>query len=46
MKEEICRDPDDHQMFNEICLYIVSVYDKSVTCSLIGFILLKFDTST
>lgn len=46
MKEDICRDPDDHKMFSEICLYIVSVYVKSVTCSLIGFVLLKLDKST
>ena len=32
MKEDIYSDPDDHKMFNEVCLYIVSVCIKSMTC--------------
>ena len=41
MKEDIYSDPDDHQMFSEICLYIVSVCTESVTYLLIGFTVLK-----
>lgn len=41
MKEDVYGDPDDHKMFSEICLYIVSACIKSVTCSLIDFIALK-----
>jgi hypothetical protein len=41
VKDGVYGDPDDHQMFSEICLYIVSVCVNSMTCSLIDFIALK-----
>jgi hypothetical protein len=41
VKEDICSESDDHQMFSEICLYIVSACANSMTCSLIVFIVLK-----
>lgn len=41
MKEDVYGEPDDHQMFSEICLYTVSVCINSMTCSLIDIIALK-----
>jgi hypothetical protein len=45
VKEDICSDPDDHQMFSEICLYIASECVNSMACSLIGFGVLKLNIS-